>query len=207
MIKITPKTRSDAKYKYATILNAIQIDWRIAEFLKDEIINDCNFMIEAVGESRDLLRFSPRLCDDGDFMESIIDLYEPQLVHFASDRLKDNFEFMRDLAKGGGRIAEAASDRLKDNFEFMCIALKHGCNHFIKLASKRLQTNYEFILTVSKDDYYILTYVDDVFKNDIDFMRAVIEENPRNVEHVIEYAGNSIRNKLKEEFEKELQND
>ena len=120
---------------------------------------------------------SNRLRDDEEFMREIL-YYNSYEMQFASKRLRDDEEFVRKTFSRSEIYFKEISDRLKDNDEFVKFAVSKNGDNFRHI-SYRLRSNFDIFMIAFNcqniKSNRILYYTTYEFKNNREYMLKIIE--------------------------------
>jgi hypothetical protein len=123
--------------------------------------NDKEFMIQAIkigfGWWMDRLIENHVLLNDDDVMTIGITKCGG-LLHYASNRLKNNYDIVKEAVKNSWFNLRYASEELKNNKEIVTIAVaQDGCA--LEYASEELKNNKEFMLELLKINWDVILII------------------------------------------------
>jgi len=132
----------------------------------------------------------PLLLADREFIYAAVQLtFQGNLLHAASDELKNDREVVLAAVNNEGFALEHASDELKDDREVVFAALSnHGWA--LDYASDELKNDREVVLAAVDNDGRALEDASDELKND----REVVIAAVNNKGWVLQYASDELRN-------------
>lgn len=150
------------------MLNAIEKNHLCFVYASDKLRNDKEFMLKAIDKNFMVIEHAKNIFrDDKDIILTALerDSYGLSLSH-ASDRLRDDEEFMLQVVDVNIKALKHLSDRLKNNSDFMLKAFDKD-NRSIEYASNELKSNKEFMSRINEkiDENIILEY-NYAFKDD-----------------------------------------
>jgi len=121
---------------------------------------------------------SNRLRDNEEFMKLVLE-YDPYEMQFISNRLRDDEEFLRDAFIKSEVYFVEISDRLKDKDDFVQFALSELGDNF-RYISYRLRSNFDMFMLAFYNckkikSNHILYDATDEFKNTREYMLKIIE--------------------------------
>ena len=102
------------------------------------------------------------------------------VLNYASKILCDNKKFIMNLVENN-HFLQFASDRLKNDKEIVTIALENDCGYYFSNASKELENSEKNITVNFKNNKYvlknILDFVSTELKDDKEFIMSIIKNN------------------------------
>jgi hypothetical protein len=161
------------------VKKAVLNDSGAFEYASDRLKDDKDFVkwvITASGSIKNILNFASErvrneLKDDKNaLMAALKSNWYPSktVLQYASDRLRDDKDFVLEQVGSNGDVLEYASNRLKDDEEVVLAAILSDLSA-LKYASDRLKDDKEFFLSLVKINYYTLKYASDRLRSDINF--------------------------------------
>ena len=133
---VFPHLSSTLRSNREFALQGVKFNGKFLEFTSDELRNDREVVMEAICENAGALEFaSDALKDDASIVEQAVEGQIPDVIKFASERLRDNVE-MANLAVSWHAVAYCyISDRLQNDIDFAesCVgwARCSGRNHVL----------------------------------------------------------------------------
>lgn len=150
------------------VLAAIDNDGWALEFASKELRNNKEIVLKAVYyDGRPLQFASKELQNDPEVVLAAMRYIAISDVTFqyASDKLKDNKEFVLLALKNKCNILKHVSDKLKDDKDVVLEAVKvYGRS--LKYVSDRLKSDREVVLEAVKTDGYAIRFADKKFRSD-----------------------------------------
>ncbi len=150
------------------MLNAIEKNHLCFVYASDKLRNDKEFMLKAIDKNFMVIEHAKNIFkDDKDIILTALerDSYGLSLSH-ASDRLRNDEEFMLQVVDVNIKALKHLSDKLKNNSDFMLKAFDKD-NRSIEYASNELKSNKEFMSKINeKIDKNIILEYNYAFKDD-----------------------------------------
>lgn len=150
------------------MLQAIEMNHICFVYASDRLKNDKEFMLQAIDKNYMVIEYAKNIFrDDKEVVLACLeqDNYGLSLSH-ASDRLRNDKEFMLQVVDVNVKALKYLSDRLKNDSDFILNAFDKD-NRSIEYASNELKANNQFISKINEKIYesIILEY-NYVFKDD-----------------------------------------
>ena len=118
---------------------------------------------------------SDRLKDDEEFVLAVLEKNKDALK-YASDRLKDSKEFVLAALEKNKDALKYTSDRLKDSKEVVLVAVENK-GGTLEYASDRLKDDKEVVLAAVEKDGHALWHASDRLKDDKEVVLAAVEKD------------------------------
>lgn len=120
----------------------------------------------------------------------IVQLQGPDKFQFASEKLKDDAEYMILLSWAYPKVIQYASERLRDDKEFMMgMCDRHYNDGMLQYASERLRDDKELVSLSIKKDGRSLKYASKELRNNKNIVLAAVQETAS----AFEYASPDLR--------------
>lgn len=133
----------------------------------------------------------PSIKDDKNMIKYAIKICSTAFYH-ASDRLKNNFNFVKTVSVDKPWIIQYASYRLKDSDLLMSHILKKS-GTCLRFASKRIINNELLVLLAMRNNYHSLKYASESLKDNDKFVLNAITIHG----NALQYASDRIQNNEK----------
>lgn len=150
------------------ILQAIEKNHLCFVYASDRLKNDKEFMLKAIGKNYMVIEHAKNMFrDDKDVILAALerDNFGLSLSH-ASDRLRNDKEFMLKVADVNIKALKFLSDRLKNDSDFILKAFEKD-NRSLEYASSELKANKEFMAEINeKIEKNIILEYNYAFKDD-----------------------------------------
>lgn len=145
-----------------------------------EILKYYHFDIKNIHES---------LLDDFDFIREMVETEEngDMILHFVSDRLKADREFIKYAVSKSHYLLAEASDELKDDDEIVRLALDNS-PYAIEYASDRFKDNKDIILGIVKKNPGAIQCASERLRDDYDVVMAAVSQKGS----LLEYASKRL---------------
>ena len=160
----------------------------LEELELDELIDNKPFIMYKVFQDVSYLRIaSERIKNDKDFMLNIVK-YAGEALEYAPEKLRNDREIVLAAVKQNAKALEYASSELKNDKEVVLEVVKQmGC--LIHLASEGLRNNKEIVLTAVKNNGYALRFASKELQND----KEVVLEAVKKWGPSLEYASEELQ--------------
>lgn len=149
-------------------------------FLKCNVPNDNLF---------DLIKIIVQFHYDDDLIVGLAIHKYPELINYASDRIKSSRKFILSRIKSVPKIIEFLSDDIRNDRAIIEVAVE-GDGSLLKYAPEDLKNDREFVIKAIKSNPMALKYVSDELKKDRELVEIAIKIN----EDALKYADDSLQN-------------
>lgn len=153
--------------------------WVITAVASDELRKDREVINEILKYYYvDIRNIHESLLDDEDFIRDVVDNEEHGdfVIHYASDRLKEDREFVKYAVTKSHYILGETTEELQDDDEIVRLALAKSSSA-IQYASDRFKDNKDIILNLVKENSEALQVASNRLKDDIDVVMAAVSKN------------------------------
>ena len=167
---------------------------KILKYLSNNLKDDDEVVFEIINTEFCASNFkyaSDRLKDNFDFVYKAIDNCVIFINH-VTDRIKDNYEFILKGVQNDGLILEFASDRLKNNYIIVYNAIKN-CGNALQYASNELKDNYYIVYNAVKNCGDALEYASDELKDNKKIVLTAVKKSS----YALEFASLNLRDNEK----------
>jgi CxxC motif-containing protein len=118
------------------------------------------------------------------------------LLHYASNRLKNNYDIVKEAVKNSWFNLRYASEELKNNKEIVTIAVaQDGCA--LEYASNNLKNDKKIVTIAVAQDGCALEYASEELKNNKEFMLELLKIN---WDVILIIANHYFEDELREEY-------
>lgn len=170
------------------VLEKISLNGNILEIVSEELKNDPEVVCAAIGKSiLSIYYASPELKDNGMFIKDCINkifkekpmpecVYAGQLLKYASDKVKDDYEIISEITNILPYTIEYASDRIKnDKAIFAKIVQYHP--FLIQFASEELRNEKELANLVMQADKSAFIYLSEELRNNKEYVLLALSHD------------------------------
>ena len=147
----------------------------------EEILNDKVFFLDIFkkycGKYYNILKYlSPKLRDDEEIVKTLVSARTYTFeFKYASDRLKNDYNFILETVKINGCILEYVSKKFRCNREIVFEAVKND-SYALQFASKKLKGNREIVLIAIEKKVCVFKYVSNKLKSDKEIVLKVVKK-------------------------------
>ena len=159
------------------IIASVRKDGRGLQYLDEKYKNDKDIVSAAFLNMHSLAHASSSLCDDEEFLRSLLDIGPSGALEYASPRLQSKKSFVLDCVSSHGSALEYASDSLKEDFDVVKAAVS-SYGYALRDASEEMQNNKEIVLIAVKNEGDALLYASHAMKGDKDVVLAAVSTEP-----------------------------
>lgn len=133
------------------VKEAVKIDGTVYTTLPDDLKNNRGVVLNAVKSCPEMIGECPKVyCDDEAIVKASLQEDTEELLSYASDRLKDDYDVVYKAVKVDALNLQYASDRLRDDRDIVLRAIK-TYGGVLEDASDRLQKDDELIRIAEKN--------------------------------------------------------
>lgn len=152
----------------------------ISVLKKDDMMIDViteKLKTKDVGESIRNIQFIEKLTNNGPLLLNVLNNSSGYILYYASDKLKDDKQFVLHFISSCGNALQSASTRLKDDEDVVLAAVKnHG--PALSYASKKIKGNKNIVLEAMKHGISIYDYcISDELIDDRDIALIALAKN------------------------------
>eukprot|EP00977_Amphora_coffeiformis_P027845 scaffold34650_cov219-Amphora_coffeaeformis.AAC.4 len=163
------------------VLKAVQINGEVLQYVSDRLQNDRSFVIRAVLDNGNVLRYVlDRFRSDPDVVRAAV--LSPGSLSLASRALREDADFMLEMARLDRRNIQYASAELQANPEFMLKMVRFDGGNF-EYASAELRADRSFVLASLQQNGTAFRWISDESKADL----GIILEAIQSVENVDQF--------------------
>nr|CAG4709249.1 unnamed protein product [Naegleria fowleri] len=162
-----------------------------AHNIPHDLKSDKNFFIKGMNNFGTLVwKFIPNsLKSDQEIIDAMVEQFieqgHTQALKYASQKLKDDSEFVMKALRHGGECLQYASDRLKDSLPHVLRSLPGGLVH----ASERFRQDFELALQLVNSNGLCLQYLSKELRSNRQIVASAVEQDG----NALQFASEELR--------------